>query len=286
MQLVSGGHIAINVNGEICPYFKNARGVRQGDPLSQILFDFMVDALAAMISRVKEVGHKQGVVSHLILGGVLHMQYADDTLILIEPNDLGIVNLKFLLLCFENMLGLKIIFTKSEGVLTGVTLPEQRRIAKGLNCKLGALPISYLGLPVSDRPLKVLDWDFLMEKVGHRADPWQGLFLASARRLELTNSRLSSLLMFAMGLYLLHDSTHRVFNRSRFFWEGVGNKRKYHMVDWATVCKPKESGGLGILNSKLMNIWKLYNGVEGLWADPIHTKYLGNKHIFTQNIPV
>jgi hypothetical protein len=34
MQLVQGGQTAINVNGEIGPFFRNARGVRQGDPLS------------------------------------------------------------------------------------------------------------------------------------------------------------------------------------------------------------------------------------------------------------
>jgi hypothetical protein len=34
MQLVKGGQTAINVNGEVGPFFRNARGVRQGDPLS------------------------------------------------------------------------------------------------------------------------------------------------------------------------------------------------------------------------------------------------------------
>jgi hypothetical protein len=112
-----------------------------------------------------------------------------------------------------------------------------------------------MDLPVSDkRPVAYCF--FLSEKVGHRVEPWQGLFLASAGRLELTNSCLSSLPMFAMGLYLLYDATHGAMNtaRARFFWEGVGNKRKYHMVDWATVCKPKAYGGLGILNTKSMNI--------------------------------
>jgi hypothetical protein len=28
MQLVSGGHTAININGEVGPFFRNARGVR------------------------------------------------------------------------------------------------------------------------------------------------------------------------------------------------------------------------------------------------------------------
>jgi hypothetical protein len=213
MQLVVGGKTAININGEIGPYFRNARGVRQGDPLSPVLFDFMVDALAAMLARANEAGHIQGLVSHLIPGGVTHLQYADDTMILVEPSTLGVANLKVLLLCFENMSGLKINFTKSEAVVTGVTEEEKLRVANSLNCKLGSLPMSYLGLPVSDKSLSVADWYFLTEKVGHRVDPWQGLYLASAGRLELTNSCLSSLPMFAMGVYLLHDSTHGLMNK-------------------------------------------------------------------------
>jgi hypothetical protein len=92
MQLVMGGQTAINVNGEIGPFFWNARGVRQGDPLSPILFDFMVDALAAMLVKANSAGHIKGVVSHLIPGGVTHLQYADDTMILIEPSELGVAD--------------------------------------------------------------------------------------------------------------------------------------------------------------------------------------------------
>jgi hypothetical protein len=140
MQLVRGSQTAINVNGEVGPFFRNTRGVRQGDPLSPILFDFLVDALAAMLAKANSAGHIKGVVSHLIPGGVTHLQYADDTVILIEPTDLGIANLKFLLLCFENMSGLKINFDKSEVLVTGVLDEEKRRLANLLNCKLGTCP--------------------------------------------------------------------------------------------------------------------------------------------------
>jgi hypothetical protein len=156
-----------------------------------------------------------------------------------------------------------------------------------LNCKLGKLPMKYLGLPVSGSPLSVADWEFLPKKVGHRIDPWQGLFVASAGRLDLTNSCLSSLPTFVMRMYLLHDSTQAAMDRlrSRFFWEGVGNKRKYDMVDWATMCKAKQFGGLGILNTKTMNIslmlkwiWKYYQNTWGLWAELQRVKYLGERY--------
>nr|XP_051202041.1 uncharacterized protein LOC127315609 [Lolium perenne] len=69
MQLVRGGQTAINVNGEIGNFFRNARGVRQGDPLSPILFDFLVDGLAAIITKANAAGHVKGLVPHLIPGG-------------------------------------------------------------------------------------------------------------------------------------------------------------------------------------------------------------------------
>jgi hypothetical protein len=100
--------------------------------------------------------------------------------------------------------------------------------------------------------------------------------------------------MFAMGVYLLRDITHRLVNkvRSRFFWEGVGNKRKHHMVDWAMVCKPRGFDGLGFLNTNFMNIapvlkwiWKLYQNAEGLWADLIRAKYVGEDDLFSPEVP-
>jgi hypothetical protein len=73
-----------------------------------------------MLTWASEVGHIRGVVARLIPGGVMHLQYADDTMIMIEPSDLGIANLKLILLCFENMSGFKINFDKSEVVVMGV----------------------------------------------------------------------------------------------------------------------------------------------------------------------
>jgi hypothetical protein len=117
MQLVSGGQMAIAINGEVGPYFQNKHGVRQGDPLSPLLFDLVADGLDAILSKANEAGHISGVVPHLIAGGVMHLQYADDTIIMIKNEKLGVVNLKFLLICFEMLSGLKINYNKSEVTL-------------------------------------------------------------------------------------------------------------------------------------------------------------------------
>jgi hypothetical protein len=94
-------------------------------------------------------------------------------MILLDPTDEGVANLKLILLCSEDMSGLKMNFSKSEVVVVGKPTRERERIANMLNCKLTSFPISYLRLPVSDKRLQVSNWEFLTGKVGHRVDPWQ-----------------------------------------------------------------------------------------------------------------
>ena len=165
------------------PYFRNKRGVHQGDPLSPLLFNFTVEALSIMISLANEKGQIQGVVPHLVPSGLTHLQYADDTLILIQHKELDVANLKFLLMCFEDMSGLKINYHKSEVIVMGATLDEQRRVASMLNDKLGTIPFISLGLPVSDRKLTVEQSKFLVQKLTAKVEPWVGRFLSSGGRL-------------------------------------------------------------------------------------------------------
>jgi hypothetical protein len=87
MQLVAGGQTAISINGEVGPFFRNKRGVRQGDPLSPLLFNFIGEALSGILSAASRAGHIHGVVPHLLDGGISHLQYADSTLILIQNCD-------------------------------------------------------------------------------------------------------------------------------------------------------------------------------------------------------
>jgi hypothetical protein len=93
--------VRININGKNGPYFKTDRGSRQGDPLSPLLLNLAADALAHIMHKAKAQGLIKGVVPHLIPGGLTHLQYADDMVLLCEGDDPSIQNMKFMLYCFK-----------------------------------------------------------------------------------------------------------------------------------------------------------------------------------------
>jgi hypothetical protein len=79
-SFVSGGSVAIKVNDDTGHYFRTKKGLRQGDPLSPMLFNIVADMLAILIEGAKINGQFEGVIPHLVDGG-LSIQYADDTIL-------------------------------------------------------------------------------------------------------------------------------------------------------------------------------------------------------------
>jgi hypothetical protein len=64
----SGGSVAIRVNDDTDCYFQPRKRMRQGDPLSPMLFNIVADMLAILIERAKADGQIQGVIPHLVDG--------------------------------------------------------------------------------------------------------------------------------------------------------------------------------------------------------------------------
>jgi hypothetical protein len=139
---------------------------------------------------------------------------------------------------------------------------------------------------MSDKKHTIAEMEAVVATVGARVELWQGRFMSLAARLILTDTCLSSLPLHMMSLFMLADGTHAGFDkhRSRFFWEGTGEKCKHHWVSWSEVCMPKEQGGLGITNTKIMNIalmvkwiWRLFSEDpnSSLWHQINRAKYPG-----------
>jgi hypothetical protein len=100
MQIVQGGKCAL-ISMERTHNFKTYQGLRQGDPLSPMLFNLVAEVLATLFRKASEQGKIRGVMTHLIPEGITHIQYVDDTILMIKGDDESITQMKFILYCFE-----------------------------------------------------------------------------------------------------------------------------------------------------------------------------------------
>jgi hypothetical protein len=80
MNLVKGGSIAIRINDTNSSYFKLGKGLRQGDPLSPLLFNLVVDVFTRMLSKAVNGGYIHGLMNILSQEEIISLQYADATL--------------------------------------------------------------------------------------------------------------------------------------------------------------------------------------------------------------
>jgi hypothetical protein len=155
--LLDNGSVGVRLNDENSEFFLTGRGVRQGDPISHILFNLVADVFTKML--IKAAMHNQitGLMHGMLPTGIVSMQYADDTLLFLKNNLDKVVNLKWILSCFEQMSGMRINFHKCDLIAINVEEEEAQTIAQSLCCRLGEFPMKYLGVPLHYKKLRKED---------------------------------------------------------------------------------------------------------------------------------
>ena len=227
-SFISGGSVAINVNDEVGPYFQTKKGLRQGDPLSPILFNLVADMLTLFIKRAKAEGLLSGVVPHLVDDGLSILQYADDTILFMDHNLEQAHNMRTILCVFEQLSGLKINFHKSEIFCFGEAKNCESQYIEMFGCNPGSFLIRYLGIPIHYRKLSNSDWLKIQERFEKRLSSWKCKHLSIGGRLTLINSVLSSLPMYMMSFFEIPKGVRKKLDyfRSRFFWQSDEHKKK------------------------------------------------------------
>jgi hypothetical protein len=94
------------------------------------------------------------------------------------------------------------------------------------NCNIGVLPLKYQGILVNNKHMSAGDLSYLHIKVEKKIPTWQSVGLSSGGKMILTESCLSSIPTYTMGIYYLQEEIHHKMDmaRANFFWHGPHQK--------------------------------------------------------------
>ena len=120
------------------------------------------------------------------------VQYADDTLLIVQACPRQLQVLKALLQRFALATGLQVNYQKTCMMPLNITADRLSELANIFGCSTGSLPFTYLGLPLgTTRPL-ISDLSPMVDQVERRLNA-SARFLDYGGRLTLVQSVLSSL---------------------------------------------------------------------------------------------
>ncbi|XP_010525579.1 PREDICTED: uncharacterized protein LOC104803349 [Tarenaya hassleriana] len=171
--------------------------------------------------------------------------------------------IKGILQHFGNMSGLIINPEKLEVFIAGRQDKCHEELADVVGCKIGKLPIRYLGVPLSPWKPSKRDFQPLIERMKSKLVAWTTKHLSFAGKLQLINSLSTA--------YAQNSSS-----------SGTGRSRA--RVSWDCICIPKAEGGLGLRNlievnlvQRLKLVWILFTKQKCLWVRWIRKNVLKKK---------
>ena len=173
-------------------------------------------------------------------------------------------NLSALLDVFADCSGLRLNREKSEFTGFRLSQDEESQCSRALGTLVGALPIRYLGLPLSAGQLHVADWQPIVEKVEQQLEGWKAKVLSKGGRLVLLRSVLSAIPTFYLSVFKIPASIEQHLSglMRRFFLKGSKERRGMAFVAWDDICTPTDQGGLGVPHLNTMNVALLTKWVK------------------------
>jgi hypothetical protein len=132
------------------------------------------------------------LIGHLCIGGIICLQYADGTLLFLENSVEAACHLKWLMICFEQLLEMKINYNKSDMIAVNMSEDQTNNFAKNFCCKVGKFPFTYLGVPLHYEKLRRGYIHVVVDKVINRIAGWKGGLLSYGGRLTLIKACLVS----------------------------------------------------------------------------------------------
>jgi hypothetical protein len=181
------------------------RGVRQGDPMPPLLFVMAAELLQCIINKAHDLGLLHLPIPSNDRAGFPIIQYADDTIILLQASQKQLLCLKAMLEMFALSTGLRVNYAKSGMVPLNMT--------DEFGCSLQEMPFTYIGLPMGTFRPKVEHYAPLMNRMERLLT---SIFMLNhAGRLQWVNSVFSASPTYTMCSLTVLITVYEYFDRAR-----------------------------------------------------------------------
>jgi hypothetical protein len=152
--------------------------------------------------------------------------------------------------------------------------------------KIGAFPITYLGVPLHYTKLRKEDIQPVVDKFIKRIAGWRGKLLSYVGRLTLPKSCLSSIPTYLLSVIKFSKWAIEAIDSqmAHFLWNNHEGGGEYHLANWQIVAQKKEVECMGIPNLQHFNMCLLASWVSryhlndsALWRKIVDFKYKTNE---------
>ncbi|XP_062118789.1 uncharacterized protein LOC133832465 [Humulus lupulus] len=257
MNCLTGTSYTLLFNGRLQGSFEGKKGLRQGDPISPLLFVLAMEYLTRILTK------------------------------LLSIKSLGTI------LCFYRCSGLEANLSKSQVVFGGVAAEVRAEILRSVALGEGSFPLKYLGVSLRPTRWLIADCGEILKKIQNRLHVWASRHLSFAGRTQLIYSVLQGIRNYWMNIFMLPISAVHEIDRlcRNFLWGEKNNRSKFHCSFCSQVCLPKVMGGLGFKEGFLWNkfllakyLWALSSKQDVLWVKWIDGVYLKGNSIWDYHL--
>lgn len=253
--VLSSAKLSFLVNGKSEGFFACKKGVRQGDPLSPLLFCLAEDVLSRGISKLVDSGLLNTILGPRNLTSPSHVLYADDVLAFCKRNKIGLEALMNLLKDYAQASGEHLNFSKCKFYSGNLSPAKSFKISSILGFSSSAMPFLYLSVPIFEGKPRRIFLQPIADKILSKFSYWKCSLLSLMGRVELVKSIIQIMLLHSFYVYLWPASLLKILDKKirNFIGSGDPNMNKICTVAWNNLCLPASKGGLGVKSIKTLN---------------------------------
>nr|GEX81790.1 hypothetical protein [Tanacetum cinerariifolium] len=251
-------------------YFKGARGLRQGDPISPYLFTLVMEVLSLLMDKNTQ---NNGFKYHHGCKDlkITHLCFADDLMMFCHGDVQSVKIIKKTIDEFSEYSILHPNMNKSTIFFWSVCENKKNGILDAVKFQKGKLPMKYLGVPLLAKCLGVADCKCLIHKVKAKVGDWKNKCLSYASRVQLIAYVLASMQLYWALVYLLPKTLVKEIDKvlKGFLWNQSDTYSGKAKLAWKIVCRPKNQGGLGfkpLMKLKNKSIWNVDSEYNDRWS--------------------